>query len=73
MRMLPQGMMLSSLRVENMRPQGIMRIEFKPYGPVFSFTIDMVLGAARYSVAAPPIGDVQVLPRNGMANDAAAL
>jgi general secretion pathway protein H len=64
-RTLPQGMMISRLRVENMPAQGAMRVEFTPYGPALSFSIGMSLGAARYAVAASPIGELRVLPGEG--------
>jgi len=64
-RTLPQGMLVSGLQVENMRPQGAMRLEFVPYGPALSFNIEMAFGAERYTVAASPVGDVRVLPGEG--------
>ena len=64
-RTLPQGMTISGLRVENMRPQGVMRIEFTPYAPPLFFVIEMSLGAARYAVAASPGGDVRAVPSEG--------
>ena len=72
-RTLPQGMMISDLWVETMRPQGVMRLEFIPYGPTLSFTIEMSLGAERYAVAASPVGDVQALPSAGKTNGNMAL
>lgn len=64
-RTLPQGMMISDLRVETMRPQDAMRLEFIPYGSTLAFTIEISLGAERYAVAASPVGDVQALPGAG--------
>lgn len=64
-RMLPQGMMISGLQVENVPAHGAMRLEFNPYGQSLSFTIEMGLGAARFAVAASPIGEVRVLPGKG--------
>ncbi len=72
-RTLPQGMMISDLRVEAMRPQGVMRLEFFPYGPSRAFTIDMSLGAERYAVTASPVGDVRALPSAGNTNGNMAL
>ena len=72
-RSLPQGVTISGLRVENMRPQGAMRLEFTPYGPTFSFNVEMSLGAERYAVAASPIGEVRVLPGEGKTNGEMAL
>jgi general secretion pathway protein H len=72
-RTLPQGMMISGLQVENMPAHGAMRLEFAPYGPALSFTIEMSLGAARYAVAASPIGEVRVLPGEGKSSGGLAL
>jgi len=71
-RALPPGMTISGLEVENMRADGPMRLEFAPYGEVLSFTIEMSLGAARYAVAASPVGELRVVPgeeKSGGAND----
>jgi len=71
-RTLPQGMMISGLEVENMRANGAMRLEFAPYSQGLSFTIEMSLGAARYAVAASPIGELRVVPgleKSSGAND----
>lgn len=64
-RTLPQGMMISGLQVENMPAHGAMRLEFAPDGSTLSFTIEMSLGAARFAVAASPIGELRVLPDAG--------
>ena len=61
-RMLPQGMAVADFRVENMRPQGAMRLEFAPQGSSLAFTIGMSLGAARYAVTGSPVGEVRALP-----------
>lgn len=68
-RTLPQGMTISNMRVENMRSPEHARVEFKPYGSVLSFSVEMSLGAAHYTVVNSPIGDVRVLPEAGGAND----
>jgi general secretion pathway protein H len=71
-RTLPQGMMISGLQVENVPVHGAMRLEFAPYGLAPSFAIDISLGAARYSVAVSPIGEVRVVPgeeKSSGAND----
>jgi general secretion pathway protein H len=60
-RTLPEGMAIAALRVESMRPQGAMRLEFIPYAPTLAFTIDMAFGAERSAIAASPIGRVQVV------------
>jgi len=72
-RTLPQGMTITDMRVENMRSQGAMRLEFTPSSPVLSFTIEMSFGAARYSVAATPMGEVRVLPNGKKTHDELAL
>ena len=72
-RTLPQGMRISGLQVENMRPQGAMRVEFGPYGTTPAYMIDMSLGAGRYAVVASPAGDVRALPGEGKTNGGTAL
>lgn len=64
-RTLPQGIAISGFRVENMRPQGAMRLEFAPEGSSLAFTIGLSLGAERYLVAGSPIGDVRARPDEG--------
>lgn len=64
-RPLPQGMMISGLRVENTPVHGAMRLEFPPYGSAPAFTIEMSLGAERYAIAASPVGEVRVVPGEG--------
>lgn len=68
-RTLPQGVTISNMHVENMRSPEHMRVEFKPYGSVLSFSVEMSLGAAHYTVVNSPVGDVRVLPEAGGAND----
>ena len=72
-RTLPQGMAVSAFRVENMRPQGAVRLEFAPQGSSLAFTIGMSLGAERYAIAGSPIGDVRAMPGEGKTNGEAAL
>lgn len=60
MRSLPQGMTISSLRIEGMRPQKFMRVEFSPGGVMFAFTVDLSIGSEHYAVAASPVGDFRV-------------
>lgn len=62
-RVLPQGMKISNMRVENMRAPELMRVEFNPYGSALSFSVEMSLGAAHYTVANSPIGEVRVLSK----------
>ena len=68
-RALPQGVAVSGFRVENMRPQGAMRLEFAPQGSSLAFNIAMALGTERYSVAGSPVGDVRTIPGEGNTND----
>ncbi len=72
-RALPQGMTISELRVENLRPQGEMRLEFNPYGPSPAFMVEIAIGAQRYFVAGSPTGDVRAVPVEGAAHAAIAL
>ena len=68
-RSLPQGMLISGLRVENMRPQDSMRLEFIPYGETLAFALEISLGSRRYSVAASPTGEVRAVPMEGQSGD----
>ena len=61
-RTLPQGMTLSSLRIENLRPPEQMRLEFNPYSATLSFSVEMAFGAEHFTVTGSPIGEVRVLP-----------
>lgn len=68
-RALPQGVMVTGLRVEAMPSQGTMNLEFIPYAPPLSFTIEMSLGEERSEVTSSPLGDVHVvLPQTGESN-----
>ena len=58
-RSLPPGMALSDLRIEAVQAPGGMRLEFGPDGP-FAYDFRMSLGAARYAVAASPLGEVRI-------------
>jgi len=72
-RTLPRGMSLSGLRIENLPARGPMRLEFAPYGPAPSFSIELSLGDARSTVAASPIGELRVLPDAGESSGVLAL
>jgi len=72
-RTLPQGVAISGFRVENMRPQGPMRLEFAPQGASLAFTIAMSLGTERYAVAGSPVGDVRAIPGDGNVHGDVAL
>jgi general secretion pathway protein H len=67
-RTLPQGVAVSNFRVENMRPQGAMRLEFSPQGSSLAFIIGLSLGTQRYAVTGSPVGDVRVVPGEGGSN-----
>lgn len=68
-RTLPQGMRISNMRVENMQSPELMRVEFNPYGSALSFSVEMTLGAAYYTVANSPVGEVRVFSEGGKTND----
>jgi len=72
-RMLPQGILIAGLRVETLRPQGVMRLEFNPYGLTPAFTIEMISGTQRFSVAASPMGEVRAVAGEGTVHGTAAL
>lgn len=65
-RTLPQGVAVSGFRIESMRPQGAMRLEFAPQGSPLAFTIAMSLGTARYAVTGSPVGDVRTVAGEGI-------
>jgi general secretion pathway protein H len=58
-RSLPPGMTISELRIEAVRPPEGMRLEFGPEGSL-AYDFQMSLGAARYAVAASPLGEVRI-------------
>jgi general secretion pathway protein H len=64
-RTLPHGMTISGVRIENVNSVDPMRLEFTPYGPTLSFSVDLSLGTARESVAGSPVGEVSVVPNQG--------
>lgn len=68
-RTLPQGMTISNMRVENMRSPEHMRVEFNAYRSALSFSVDLSLGTAHYTVANSPIGEVRVIPEGGTTSD----
>lgn len=68
-RSLPKGMAIQEMRIENLRSPEPMRVEFNPYGAAGAFSIDMLLGDARYTVENSPIGDVRVLAQGGTGNE----
>jgi general secretion pathway protein H len=72
-RTLPQGMAVSGFRVENMRPQGPMRLEFAPQGSSLVFTVGLSLGNERYTVTGSPVGDVRAVQGDGTIHGNVAL
>ena len=72
-RTLPQGMAVSGFRVENMRPQGAMRLEFTTQGSSLAFTIGMSLGTEHCAITGSPTGDVRVEPGEGTTHGEVAL
>lgn len=68
-RLLPHGMTIASMRVENVHSPERKRVEFKSNGAANSFSIVMSLGKTRFMVVNSPIGEVRVLPEGGAEND----
>ena len=58
-RVLPSGMTISSLRIENVRREGMMQIEFTPQGLLLGYTIELASGDERHAVFASPVGEAQ--------------
>jgi hypothetical protein len=52
-------MAISDLRIEAIRREGGMRLEFGSHGSL-AYDLQMTLGVARYAVAASPIGEVRI-------------
>lgn len=65
MRTLPDGMLISDLRVETTIRQDKMRMEFSPFRPRPAFAIEMSLGNERHAVMGSPVGEVRVVPGTG--------
>jgi general secretion pathway protein H len=63
-RALPQGMLLAELRVDNRLQRDGMRLEFSPYAPPTAFSLGLVQGNLRTTVAGSALGEVQVIPRD---------
>ncbi len=64
-RVLPQGIAIRSLRIENTRPQAAIRLEFNPYGPGRSFHMEVSLAEEGYLIVASPIGEIRATPAVG--------
>jgi general secretion pathway protein H len=58
-RSLRPGLSISELRVEALRSTGGLRLEFNPHGAL-AYDFQMSLGAARYTVAGSPLGQVSI-------------
>jgi general secretion pathway protein H len=61
-RMLPAGMKIAGLRVENALSAQKMRLEFTPFGATLSFAIALTYGVATLSVEGSPIGEITIVP-----------
>ena len=61
-RTLPDGINIAGLRVEAVRAQELMRLEFKPRGLAPVYDMHMSSGPLRYMISGSPIGDVAALP-----------
>jgi len=58
-RSLRPGLSISDLRVEAMRTEGGLRLEFNPHGAL-AYDFRIALGAERYVVAGSPLGEVRI-------------
>ena len=58
-RSLPPGVAISDLRIEAMRTEGGLRLEFNPHAAL-AYDFHMSLGAQRYTVAGSPLGEVRI-------------
>jgi general secretion pathway protein H len=60
-RVLPSGITINRLRVENVHRPGLKQIEFTPYGLLMAYSIELASGDERHTVAASPVGEAQVV------------
>jgi len=67
-RVLPPGMIVAGLSVENMRPRGALRLEFTPDAPPLFFSIELSMGEERYAVASSMGGRVRAVAAGEQAN-----
>ena len=58
-RSLRPGLSISDLRIEAMRTEGGLRLEFNPHGAL-AYDFRIALGAERYVVAGSPLGEVRI-------------
>ncbi|WP_426698333.1 GspH/FimT family pseudopilin [Rhodanobacter soli] len=68
-RTLSDGIVISQLRNEAGRTQPDLRLEFPSDGLMAAFSMDLALGSDGYGIAASPIGDLRIAPRQGEARD----
>ncbi|MDP2144731.1 MAG: prepilin-type N-terminal cleavage/methylation domain-containing protein [Gallionella sp.] len=68
-RSLPQGMKISNMRTENLRSPAPMRVEFDSYSGAPSFSVEISIGASRYTVENSPIGAVRVFTETTETSD----
>lgn len=68
-RTLPQGMSIVAMTNENAPPEQPMRIEFQSFGGAVPFSIEMSLGAARYTLVSSAIGEISVSPGGSRSSD----
>jgi hypothetical protein len=54
-------MTVSGLRVENMRREDALRLEFAPYAPPLFFTIELTLGTEHYIVRSAAGGSARAV------------
>ncbi len=66
-RVLQSGMTINSLRIENIRRQGVMQIDFTPHGLPLAYTIELASGDKRHAVFASPVGEAQAVIRRDSA------
>jgi general secretion pathway protein H len=61
-RTLPEGMVISGLRVEDAGAGTAARLVLAPYAARPAFVIELALGAARYGVAGEPLAPTRAVP-----------
>ena len=71
-RSLPSGMSISGFHTEAMPAARSMRVEFTPSGDALAFTVELSLGAERYSIVSSPVGELQVVPGRAVAEQVVA-
>jgi general secretion pathway protein H len=64
-RVLPPGMRIAALRIDNAALRDPIRLVFSPYVPAPAFSIELAMGDARWALAATPLGDIEVVPGGG--------